>query len=405
MIIPIRTETPIRRTPWVNYTLIAANVLVCVVFGTSSNRRFTLDALILNPAWPELYQFVTYQFLHGDVVHLAGNMLFLWVFGNSVNAKMGDIPYLLFYVAGGMLAAWGFALTKVTPMLGASGSIAAVTTAYLVLFPRSHITVMYWFWIIGFFEVPALIMIGLKIILWDNIIAPGLGGPSNVAYTAHLMGYFVGFTGAMLMLLLRALPRDQFDMLALLKRWNQRRAFAAAMADPAARAQAQLGRVARMDVRSPEQIAHDEARMDELTDLRARISECVADRDLGAAAALFEQLIGIDPRQCLPERTQLELARELYATGHFPQAAAAFEQYLKRYPDRSEDGEIRLLLGIILARDLRQYESAEAYLTQAIERVSAPERRERAVHWLNDVRAALGKPHAEPPPPPGSDPA
>ena len=61
----------------------------------------------------------------------------------------------------------------------------------------------------------------------------------------------------------------------------------------------------------------------------------MADRDLGAAAALFEQLIGIDPRQCLPERTQLELARELYATGHFPQAAAAFEQYLKSHSGRA----------------------------------------------------------------------
>jgi membrane associated rhomboid family serine protease len=398
MIIPIRTETPIRRTPWVNFGLIFTNILIVVFFGTSSDPRFKLEWAVLNPAWPALYQFVTYQFLHGDFAHLGGNMLFLWVFGNSVNAKMGDVPYLLFYLAGGMLAAWGFAQTNPSPLLGASGSIAAVTTAYLVLFPRSRITVMYWFLIIGFFELPALIMIGLKIILWDNIIAPSFGGAGNVAYGAHLMGYFVGFVAATVMLLVRALPRDQFDMIALLRRWNQRRSMAAAMSDPKARAEAQYGRMARLEDRSPDDIAREEARMDEITDLRARISDCVNGRDLGSAAALYEQLIALDPRQCLPERVQLSVARELYATGRSPQAAAAFEQYLKRYPDRGEDGDIRLLLGIILARDLRRYEAAEPYLARAAERVTSPTRREQAARWLRDVREALGKPLPEDPP-------
>ncbi len=399
MIIPIRTETPIRRTPWVNFGLIGVNVAVVVLFGTTSQARVDLRWAELNPTWPQLYQFVTYQFLHGDLAHLAGNMLFLWVFGNSVNSKMGDIPYLLFYLAGGMLAAWGFALTSPARLVGASGSIAAVTTAYLVLFPRSHITVMYWLLIIGFFELPALLMIGLKIILWDNIIAPHIGGAGNVAHGAHLVGYFVGFAVSMILLLVRALPRDQFDMLALVKRWHQRRAMAAAMADPAARAQAEYGRLARVDVRSPAEIARDEARMDEITDLRSRISDCVARDELGAAAALFEQLMALNPRGCLPERVQLSVARELYATGRFPQAAAAFEQYLRRYPDRSEDGEIRLLLGIVLARDLRRYEAAEQYLAAAVERVASTPRREQAARWLRDVRAALGKTPPEEVPP------
>ena len=387
MIIPIRTETPTRRTPWVNYALIAANALVCVAFGTSTERRFGLGGLVLDPVWPHLYQFVTYQFLHGDLMHMAGNMLFLWVFGNSVNAKMGHIPYLLFYVSGGMLAAWGFALTQAAPMVGASGSIAAVTTAYLVLFPRSHITVMYFIYFVGFFELPAMVMIGLKIILWDNVIAPSFGGAGNVAYGAHLVGYTVGFLAAMLMLLVRALPRDQFDLPAILKRWKQRRETSGVTP-----AEAQWGRVARVEEQSTEELARDEARMDEITELRTRIGECIDRRDLGAAAALFEQLMAMDPRQCLPERSQLEVARELYATGRFPQAAAAFGRYVDRYPGGSENGEIRLLLGIILARDLRQYEVAEQHLAEAIRRVSAPGRREQAARWLNDVRAALGKP-------------
>jgi tetratricopeptide (TPR) repeat protein len=272
-------------------------------------------------------------------------------------------------------------------MVGASGSIAAVTGAYLVLFPRSRVTVMYVIFFIGFFEIPAMIMIGLKIILWDNVIAPSFGGPGNVAYGAHLVGYAVGFLVAILMLLVRALPRDQFDMLALVKRWNQRREMAGVTPE-----EAQFGRVARVEERSAEELARDEARMDEITELRTRIGECIDRRDPGAAAALFEQLLAMDSRQCLPERSQLEIARELYATGRFPQAAAAFGRYVERYPNSPEDGELRLLLGIILARDLRQYEAAEQHLAVAIRRVSAPGRREQAARWLNDVRAALGKP-------------
>ncbi len=392
LILPVRTETPIRGTPWVNYGLIAANVLIAVFFGTASDRRFALDSWIFQPAWPSLHQFLTYQFLHGDRFHLIGNMLFLWVFGNSVNVKMGDLPYLLFYLSGGGLAALGFGLTNDAPMLGASGSIAAVTTAYLALFPRSHVTVLFWFWFIRFFEVQATIIIGLKIILWDSIIAPSLSGPDNVAHGAHLVGYLVGFVGAMILLLIRAVPRDQYDMLALWKRWNQRRAFVAMMSDPAARARAELGRVARVDNRSAAEVAADEARMDEITDLRTRIGDCIAAGDTGSAASLYEQLMTIDPGQCLPQRLQLAIAREFYATGRFAQAAAAFDQYLRRYPDQAEDTEVRLLLGIILARDLRQYETAEPYLAQAAEQAGTPSRRGLAEQWLRDVRAALGRP-------------
>ena len=145
-------------------------------------------------------------------MHLLGNMLFLWVFGNSVNGKMGDIPYLLFYLAGGVFAAWGYAIlqAKVFYLVGASGAIAAVTTAYLALFPRSRVTVMVWFFFfIHFFEVPAMILIGLKVIVWDNVVAPKLAGADSVAYGAHIAGYFFGFLVSLNMLFLRALPRDQ----------------------------------------------------------------------------------------------------------------------------------------------------------------------------------------------------
>ena len=131
---------------------------------------FATDPFALRSADPAIYQFITYQFRHGDVWHLLGNMLFLWVFGNSVNSKMGDWAYVVFYLAGGVFAAWGYAMLE-SPgftLVGASGSIAAITTAYLVLYPRSRVTVLLWFFLIHFFELPAMIIIGVKIVLWDK---------------------------------------------------------------------------------------------------------------------------------------------------------------------------------------------------------------------------------------------
>ena len=402
MIIPIRTETPVRRTPLANYALVAVNVLLFAFLdgsGSRSLQEFKATYLTLNTAYPSLHEFVTYQFIHADWAHLLGNMLFLWVFGNAVNAKLGNAAYVLFYVAAGILAAWGYALTGAYPLLGASGSIAGVTTAYLALFPRSHVTVLYWFFFIGTFELPALILIGLKIILWDNVIAPSIAGSGNVATEAHLYGYLFGFVATMGMLLIRVLPRDQFDMLALLKRWSQRRAYRAMMADPQARAQAQYGRVARPITLSPQQQATENARLDRISGLRLQISELLARGDSAAASALYEELIGIDPGQCLSARNQITVARQFYATGRTPQAAAAFERYLDSYGGDPEAREVRLLVGIIFARDLQQYEAAERHLAIAYQKLTDPTRREQCMQWLSEVRGALGKT----PPPDGRD--
>ena len=119
-----------------------------------------------------------------------------------------------------------------------------------------------------------------KIILWDNFIAMSFGGPSNVAYTAHLSGYAAGFGVAMGMLLIRGLPRDQFDLLALWKRWHQRRVFADAMRDPTTAARAQYGRVARpIVVKEVGGRAVTDPNQDRVESLRGQIAECL-DRPL-----------------------------------------------------------------------------------------------------------------------------
>ncbi len=402
VIIPIRTESEIRRTPLVNYVLLGVNVFLFLVLDLAMSgeaiESFKMGHLALHSDEPALHQFFTYQFLHADLWHLLGNMLFLWVFGNSVNAKMGDIPYLLFYLAGGVFAAWGYALVTPQPsqLVGASGAIAAVTTAYLALFPRSRVTVMVWLFIfIHFFEVPAMVLIGLKIIVWDNVVAPSFGGQGAIAHSAHLAGYFFGFVGALGMLFIRALPRDQFDILALWGRWKRRREFASAMSEPGAAARAQYGSVARTGGSDPKQRAIDERRFDEISDLRTRIGDRLEQHDAVAAAELYVQLLGTDSRQCLSQHHQLQIARHFYGAGRFPEAAAAFERYVESYPHSIESGEVQLLLGIVYARDLNQYEVADKHLTSSLKTLRDEARRGQCFQWLSNVRTALGRPAPE----------
>lgn len=401
MIIPIRTDSPIRRTPTANYLLIAANVVVYLLWHLGPAwQQFESRHLVLHAEEPHVWQFLTYQFLHdhGSAMHLIGNMIFLWVFGNAVNAKMGHAGYALFYLAGGAFAGIGFAFFSDHALVGASGAIAAVTTAYLALFPRSRITFLYWLLFIGFIELPSMLIITFKIVLWDNILEPRWFRHSGgVAYSAHLAGYGFGFAVACLMLFLRALPRDQFDIIALWKRWHQRRVFAHVMRSPEAQSQAQFGRVAaRPIIADPAQAQAAAAMLDRIADLRARISQALAARDRATAALLYEELVTVDARQVLSEPQMLEVANQLYAMHRFPQAAACYERYLQHYARSAEAHHVRLLLGIIYARDLQHYEAAEKHLRESMDQLTDARRRQQCSHWLEVVLSALGRPKPGP---------
>ncbi|GJQ26939.1 MAG: hypothetical protein HBSAPP02_19710 [Phycisphaerae bacterium] len=403
LLLPIKTHSEVRRWPWANHALIIANIALYVIVlamgsmarsgqGAGADLR---ESWMLVPGDLRLVSFFSYQFIHGDLWHLGGNLLFLWLFGNSVNDKMGNIAYLLFYLACGVFAGVGFVLTSDNPCLGSSGAIAGVTTAYLVLFPRAVVTVFYWlFFTIGAVHVQAMLLIGLKIILWDNILSPQLqhrGEAIQVAYSAHLAGYFFGFVVTLVMLLVRALPRDQYDILALIRRHYQRKQFKIAMADPAARARAQFGRVARpisadrVDLATP-------APMSEAARLRADIADLLAQRNYVGAADRYEQLVVHEPETCLPRRQMLEVANQLMTLQRHPQAARAYEQFLKTYPSDSETTQIKLLLGIIYAKYLEQHEAAVHYLRDCLERLTNRDQVEQAQHWLNASCTALGRP-------------
>lgn len=405
MFIPISTDTTIRRTPWTNYALLGVNVLIFVVevlFGDTGGERTALGRLIdqgvVDASAPRLHEFFTYQFLHADVMHLAGNMLFLWVFGNPVNAKMGDLCYFLFYLSGGVFAGAGYAWFNDSRMIGASGAIASVTTAYLALFPRSHITVVYWWFLFGTFELPSMIMIVFKIIIWDNIIAMTImspGGYVQVAYSAHLMGYGYGLAAVALLLGLHWLPRDQFDIVALWRRWWRRQGLPSLPGEQVSETRVRLPRVARpvsvSDVQT-EDAQRPRPVPDRVTQLRTQITEALGEHARERAARLYEELMELDPRQILPRSQQVEIANQLYLMKRLPQAVAAYEKYLVQYPNTEDRSQIRLLLGITYARDLHQHEPAESHLRAALDELADGKRIEQCRHWLGVACEALGKP-------------
>lgn len=400
--IPIRTDTPLRRTPGVNYLLIVVNVaiyLVLDVFGSRMGDGGFEDfkrGYMLDPQDLSLVQFFSYQFLHGDIVHLLGNMLFLWVFGNAVNDKMGQVPYFFFYLACGVFAGIAFATADTNPCLGASGSIAGITTAFLVLYPRSSVTVFYWFiWFVGAAQFQAMLLIVVKIILWDNVVAPRLSPGSefvSVAYSAHIAGYVFGFIWCSLMLLIRALPRDQYDIVAMMKRYYQRQQYRTMMADPNTRAQMTYGHMARpISAATGEVIEQpDTPPNSAVINLRGEIADLIELRDYEGASTKYDELLAKDGDQVLPRKQLLDVANHLMRTNRHEQAAAAYERFLKHYPTDLEAQQVQLVLGIIYVKYLEQHQKAEQYLRDCLSKLTNPDLVAQATTWLDAATAALG---------------
>jgi membrane associated rhomboid family serine protease len=163
--------------------------------GTGGQVQRILERTCPDKSW-FLSLFVA-MFLHGGLLHIGGNMLFLWVFGNNVEDRLGYLVYPLFYVLGGLAAAAlqiAFGPSSAVPNLGASGAIAAVLGGYAVLFPRARVTTLVIFFFITAIEVPAIVVLGvwfvLQLFTGGSQIAQAASG--GVAYWAHVGGFVFG---------------------------------------------------------------------------------------------------------------------------------------------------------------------------------------------------------------------
>ncbi len=383
MLIPIGTDARLRRRPIGNYILLGLNIVVHLMLGPGGRHAeaFGLEDLALHAAVPALSQYLTYQFLHGDWTHLIGNMIFLWIFGNAVCDRMGSVAYILFYLAGGVFAGIGFAWSQHNPLIGASGSIAAVTTAFLVLFPRVHITLLVWMFFILTVQVPAMILIVLKIILWDNVIAMQLehGIQSNVGYEAHLAGYLFGFLVTLVMLMSGAAPRNQFDLLALFSRWRRRNMLA-----PVARSGSRSVYVEELESRPLKAIEPTPAER-----LRSDVVERVTAGDLDEAAEMYQELRQISPNAVLPRTQQLEIANHYSHQRKLSRAADAYEAFLAAYPTAADAPSTRLWLGMIYRTYLDDPAKAVEHLRVAARELSVSSQREMAADELRMAESAL----------------
>lgn len=374
MLIPLRTDRPNKRTPIVTQGLIVANLAV-YLFGLigSSAGMFEVESLArwghFNPRDFKAWQLVTSLFLHdpSSIWHLAFNMLFLWVFGASVEDRVGRSAFLLFYLMGGCVAALAHAMISQSPIIGASGAIAAVTGAFLALFPRSHMVVLYLL-ILRPIVIPSAWFIGLYFVI-DVLRQTGelLGaGGSNVAYMAHIAGYLFGFTLAFLLLALNIIRREEYDVFFLFKQARRRAAFRAANRDvPAGLWDAPSADTGERLAKRAKESAPPTEREIRIAELRGEVNRLASAHDLRAAAAKYRDLLRIEPDSVFSEDRQLELANQLYADHDHPGAAAAYELMLERYPKAARAGEIRLILGVIYARQLNQPQRAREVIEAA----------------------------------------
>lgn len=216
---PISDDNPTRITPLVTYGLIAVNIAVFIHELTLNQPQlkqfFQLYAVVpkeltasfagiaVNQPVSEPLTLVTSQFLHGGLAHIFGNMLFLWIFGNNIEDKLGHFKYLIFYISCGVLAAlaqWFFSTQSSIPSLGASGAIAGVMGAYIIRFPQAQIrTVVFFFPFIFFPRIPAIFYLGIWFFMQAVYGIASLGVPTNVgmesggiAYWAHAGGFVFG---------------------------------------------------------------------------------------------------------------------------------------------------------------------------------------------------------------------
>ncbi|MBY0307889.1 MAG: rhomboid family intramembrane serine protease, partial [Phycisphaerales bacterium] len=258
MLVPLTTDRPQRHAPAATWAILLANVALFVAVkgmagagGPGAEERLLgllsfdpiafglhkgaggFEPLMLRPglsgesldgdggAW---WTLLTYQFAHGGVLHLLGNLLILWVFGPSVEDRLGKLGFTLFYLVGGVLAALLHGAFKANPVIGASGAIAAVTGAFLVLFPRTHIKVLIFMVLVGVYELPAWIFIVIAVAkdVW------GAGSQADgVAFLAHIGGYVYGFSTAMLLLVTRVLPPEDWTLFAIARHAKRRAEFRA----------------------------------------------------------------------------------------------------------------------------------------------------------------------------------
>jgi membrane associated rhomboid family serine protease len=209
LLIPLRDINPTERFAVITFLLIVLNIIVFIfglTLGSSSERFITAFALIPQNLFlpgpvptqsiPPVATLFTSMFLHAGFLHIGGNMLYLWIFGNNVEDSMGRLRFIIFYLLCGCIAAYAHAVmnsSSPVPMVGASGAVSGVLGAYLLLYPRARVlTLIVFFFYVRTIPVPAMVILLFWFLLqfMNALAAEGSGG--GVAWYAHVAGFISG---------------------------------------------------------------------------------------------------------------------------------------------------------------------------------------------------------------------
>ena len=214
--LPLSDHNPRSTVPVVNYLLVAVNVLVFfweLSLGPHIERELLLISFVPARFWaapfylPNLARILVSMFLHGGWLHLGGNMLYLWIFGDNVEDRLGHFKYAIFYLLCGLAATLSHAIANPDsrlPSIGASGAIAGVLGAYIVLFPKARVTTLIPIFVfITIRELPAVLVLGLWFVLQFFVGVASIGASPDatggVAVFAHIGGFVAGMALVVLM--------------------------------------------------------------------------------------------------------------------------------------------------------------------------------------------------------------
>ena len=207
--IPFKDDNPTQTFPFVTIGLIVINCIVFIwelsspagiqkiayFYGAIPHSLISFESVQPVPVAASIF---TSMFLHGGFFHLAGNMLYLWIFGNNIEDSVGHFKFFIFYLLSGIIAAYSHALTdahSTIPMIGASGAVSGILGAYILLFPHARVSTLLFF---GFFwqivRIPAVFVIGFWIVIQviNGLLSKGMLNQGGVAWFAHIGGFLAG---------------------------------------------------------------------------------------------------------------------------------------------------------------------------------------------------------------------
>lgn len=337
-LLPFGTNNPTRKFPYATVTIIIINLIVYMGGLRSGNYFEFIGNYGFVPGDPELLNLITHQFLHSPMglhLHLVGNMLFLWLFGNNVEDLMGPAIFVPFYLACGICAGllhWAFAIMGGSgdiPMIGASGAVFGITGAYFVLFPRSDVRVLLFIFIIPVtsFHLPALFFLGLQFAREIYYGLSSMQAGSGVAHWAHIGGFGFGAGILYLLILMRVIIVQNFDKV-------------------------KKGEYASM---SQEEI------------FSGRLASANEKKNFSHIPADYRALMLAEPHAVLEPERQMQIGRIVAKAEDYEMAVTAYRKMLEHYPENPLSHRACLNIARIAAFQARDAGTAVAYLRWIID--------------------------------------